>query len=101
MKHDKILCCPRCKNTLDAHTEVGGKAEPADGNISICIYCGGVSTYADGATRLEMMTDTELESIKAADEKTYNTIKHAVELIKQRKPKFDVHYIVNAGGIKK
>lgn len=57
--------CPACGYQVDASSTVAGhgiedgQRAPADGNMSICIACAGVSIFTDDATRLRLPTADE------------------------------------------
>lgn len=56
--------CIICDHPNDMATDTGGKARPAPGDASICLYCGHVAIF-DQQLRLRLPTAEERERIKA------------------------------------
>jgi hypothetical protein len=60
--------CLGCGIENDSHAEAtDGEAEPQDGNLSICLYCGYLSAYThteDGVLTVREMTDIEREIVE-------------------------------------
>jgi hypothetical protein len=54
--------CRRCRQRLDAATDVEGYAGPTPGAVSICFYCGTVSMFTDDLT-LREPTIPELDDV--------------------------------------
>jgi hypothetical protein len=66
---DTPLVCPICRARHDASANMTGPEAPTDGDVSMCIMCGGISVY-DSTKRegLRFATDEELEEF-AKDER--------------------------------
>lgn len=72
------VTCPTCHSLNDGHTDVGGSdAAPSDGDLSICVYCGALSTYVidDKGTRL-----TEVPEDEAAELMKLPSVQRALAL---------------------
>lgn len=55
--------CLRCGNKLDAASSGEGDEElPAEGDLSLCIYCGHLATYKADLT-LRLLSDAELDEL--------------------------------------
>lgn len=52
--------CLNCNEQLDGATPVGEKAYPAEGDISMCAYCGHLATF-DADHKLRDLTDEEMD----------------------------------------
>ena len=79
MKHGKLeskLHCLKCKENVDGFS-CEEDASPRDGDISICVYCGTIGKYAQNVTKLEPMTESELESIKLEEPEVYKQLQDA------------------------
>lgn len=62
------VSCPVCGSQNDGHSEIDGSdAAPSDGDLSICAYCGALSTYlinSMGARLIEVPHDEARELMK-------------------------------------
>ena len=69
--------CPSCRRLLDAASEVGAKAVPQPGDLSICLYCKAWLVFnADMSLRL-----IEQEDIETLPEDLVNLLKNATVAI--------------------
>lgn len=63
------MTCPACGYVMDASSTVHGEnqaeAAPTDGDWSICIACGAVNVYTNGATGLRPPTAEERNEFNA------------------------------------
>ena len=62
-RHDVIIC-PRCGKEMDASLAITNDHRPDPGDVSICLYCAGVSLYDDGL-RLRLPTAAESLELRA------------------------------------
>ena len=76
--------CIKCGSDLDGFTSVGEEAQPADGDISICFYCASIGKYVDNVTKLEALSETELEKIKQDEPEAYIQLMRISNKIKIR-----------------
>lgn len=51
--------CPHCNEAVNVATSLGAAARPADGNSSMCFYCGGLVIFTDGATKVRAPSPLE------------------------------------------
>ena len=59
--------CPSCGAKVDGHTAVGHEdVDPDPGDVSICLYCSGISIYTP--LGLREVTDEEWHSIMAQED---------------------------------
>jgi hypothetical protein len=59
---DTPLVCPICRAVHEASANLTGPEAPEDGDVSMCIMCGGISVYdASKPEGLRFPTDGELE----------------------------------------
>lgn len=54
--------CPGCKTALNMATAAEVDRRPADGDVSVCSYCGTVAEWTDGMTRLVAVDETALNA---------------------------------------
>lgn len=55
--------CPFCLSRLDGSTEVTGEdAQPKEGDLGVCYYCGGYVCY-DKFDMIRALSNDELESL--------------------------------------
>ena len=48
----KMLLCPYCGKANDQHDDLKSMAVPKDGDIGLCIGCGGVTVFVVGKTEV-------------------------------------------------
>ena len=63
--------CHNCSAPVDSHTHLDSEEVkfPANGDFSICLYCGALSEFLDGA--LIPLSDEVIESIQKDDPETW------------------------------
>lgn len=67
--------CPRCKATIDASESISQeKAQPSEGDISVCLYCAAILVFQKDLTMREC-TREELNSLRIEDSNLYNLLK--------------------------
>ena len=74
--------CKSCHHIIDAHTSIGDDAIPNEGDLSICFYCGVVSTF-DADLNLIPMTEEELSTLRVIDYDNWLNIQKAALYIQQ------------------
>ena len=58
--HDTApMACPACWYPVDAATGITSDEAPEDGSVSICLACGAISVYCNGASALRPPTVEE------------------------------------------
>ena len=63
MSSTLAVICPVCESPNDGHSEIEGTdAAPSDGDLSICAYCGALSTYQIGSTAARLVEVPEAEA---------------------------------------
>lgn len=58
--------CPQCSSVCDADTGLETTKTPSPGDVSICLYCSGISIFVDNGAyspTLRRATDDELEEL--------------------------------------
>jgi len=55
-------CCPGCAAPLTMATAAESKRPPADGDISLCSYCGTAGVWSEGTTALVALDETALDA---------------------------------------
>lgn len=67
MNRRSKFTCPSCGAKVDGHSAIGhGEVDPDPGDVSICLYCSGLSIYTPYGLRVT--TDEEWRSIMAQDD---------------------------------
>ncbi len=63
--------CHNCSAPVDSHTHLDSEEvkTPANGDISICLYCGAFAEFLNGA--LIPLSDEVIESIQKDDPETW------------------------------
>jgi hypothetical protein len=54
--------CPHCGKSLDGATDPTGGAVPSPGDLTLCVYCAGVSIFGED---MQLRTATEEEEMMA------------------------------------
>ena len=68
--------CNTCLNFLDAFSEIGGNSIPKKNDISVCFYCGTISTF-DEELNLSRMSEKEIEDLKINNPEAYEHLYNA------------------------
>lgn len=71
--------CPHCEHLLDYanHHDNNVPRGPETGDLTICVYCGGLSSYLkneDGKMTLQKLSQDSLDHIKNTDEDLWREI---------------------------
>ena len=77
LSHHNSTNCPSCGHEIDAATDISDEGNtPSNGDISICLYCGGINQYfiRDESLTIQEMTQSSLDELKNEDPKTWNMI---------------------------
>ncbi len=72
--------CPACNEVLDGYTVIdggGGKAPPP-GSISICAYCGGISSVNATQNGLRVLAEAELRKLPTSVRKQIHAARNAI-----------------------
>lgn len=79
------ITCPICLAHHEASAALNGTAGPKDGDVSLCIVCGGISVYDSTAPgRLRFPTDPELEEFMA--DPLIRQAQAALDVVKAKAP---------------
>jgi hypothetical protein len=76
------VSCAYCNKILDAATASDETATPSEGDLSVCIHCGGVHFFTKELT-LRKMTVAEF---KALPEGTQNEVRKFQRVIRRNQP---------------
>lgn len=62
--------CPNCGHHIDASTSLGSRPTPADGDVTMCWYCGEIGRFVVTAfgVSIRKLTDRERPEIEADPE---------------------------------
>ena len=75
--------CTNCGHLLDSTTGVTEDRDARPGDISVCAYCGQVSSF-DKDLRLKKISDEEMAEMKVLAPETWFIIRMTVEAIRKR-----------------
>lgn len=53
--------CWQCAQVVDGYTPTGTSPHPTDGDVSMCVYCGALGTFASTPYGLTIRRPTEAE----------------------------------------
>lgn len=73
-------CCPECHAELDTATSARGDYTPAQGDVSVCVYCGALLQF-DPSLVLVPLSEDELESL---DDEIVQVLKQMSAMVKER-----------------
>ena len=80
IRHDPVIC-PYCETQMDCLTPTNHDAQPEEGALAVCAYCGGVWEMGEGLQPKVLLANQLLD----ADVETILLLKKAREFIIERK----------------
>ena len=90
--HNINSVCPICRAVHDGMASMLDTRGPEDGDVNMCIFCGGVSIYQhDIEGRLRFATDEELVAINENPQMKLLLWAHRETVRRYGRPKGDYH----------
>lgn len=77
--------CPYCNAEINRATSASGAEAPSPGDLSLCVYCQGLSVFSDDLT-FRKITDEERASIDEETQGILNDVCHTLNRIKNASP---------------